>query len=96
MPSLAIIGDVNAASEAVLGGFAFLLVLHFSLNLGSGWFPRQSQRIDKSLLFIVKSELTVDIGARDQDTVYIWTFQVVGVSVGAFVTTVGDIDLNDD
>jgi hypothetical protein len=37
--------------------------------------------------------LTVDAGARDRYTMYIWAFEIVAVSVGAFVATVSDINL---
>jgi hypothetical protein len=38
--------------------------------------------------------LTIDAGARDRYTVYIRAFEIVAVSVWAFVATVGDINLN--
>jgi hypothetical protein len=39
------------------------------------------------------SVLAIDAGARDRYTMYIWAFEIVAVSVGAFVATVSDINL---
>ena len=37
--------------------------------------------------------MTIDAGARDCYTMYIWAFEIVAVSVWAFVATMSDINL---
>ena len=48
------------------------------------------------VFFLLKNDgvLTFDAGARDRDTMDIWTRHFIAVSVRALVTTMSDIDLD--